>query len=209
MLVPAANLLIALLFYVVDPLASITVPGEPIARGAAAAPDLTISVTEDVQRVRDGQMLRYQIEVRNAGTAEAPVIVKVTVSPAAVTELQAEDAAVLANTVAWEQRVAAGQTLTFSLSGRVDHEIKAPDISVAACRYTAADAPAATCSTELHAVAANGQSAESRRLAWIASAFFGILAVAGAVWLHRKVNPPLLTPATAEQAHLPGEAPSA
>jgi hypothetical protein len=53
-----------------------------------------------------------------------------------------------------------------------------------------------------------GDDRGARKMAWIGSIFFGILAVVGAVWLYRKVNPDPLTPASAAKSPQPGGAPS-
>lgn len=49
--------------------------------------------------------------------------------------------------------------------------------------------------------------AGARRMAWIGSIVFGILAVIGSVWLYRKVNPEPLTPQSADKPPLPGPLP--
>jgi hypothetical protein len=46
-----------------------------------------------------------------------------------------------------------------------------------------------------------------RGLAWLASIALGLLAVAGSIWLHRKVTPELLTPANASHGHAVPEQP--
>jgi len=69
--------------------------------------------------------------------------------------------------------------------------------------------PVAGAATSLHLTAAltyatnlnTITTSRERSLAWLASLALGLLAVAGSIWLHRKVTPDLLTPANASHGH--------
>lgn len=207
MLVPAANLLMAVLSNIAGPFIGIPAPDQPVAAGASStASQVTITVADGAQRVNDGQMVRYQVVVRNGGDAETPLTVKLVVSPDTVTGLQADGAAVVANAVAWKNIVGPGETRTYAVAGRVEPRGQTREFSVTACVHQRLDEPAVACATDLNALA--GEQDKPARMAWLASILFGILAVAGALWLHKKVNPEPLTPANARDT-LPGGAPSA
>jgi hypothetical protein len=176
--------------------------------GASATSDVSISVADDKERVVAGQMVRYQVIVRNTGVVEAPVEVKLTVSPQTMGALQAENATAIANAVAWKNSVGAGETTTFSLAGRVEREVSGRDIAVTACVHLKADAPAVACATDGDAVAvAPTPHGGASTWVWIGSILFGLLAVAGAVWLHKKINPVPLAedPEAQPQRHNPVE----
>ena len=52
---------------------------------------------------------------------------------ATVTALEATDAAVVANAVAWKHVLGAGETRTYSVAGRVDREATSRSLAVTAC----------------------------------------------------------------------------
>jgi hypothetical protein len=162
-------------------------------------------------------MVRYRVVVRNDGVVETPLTVKLTTPAHAVTGLEASDttgAAVIANAVAWKSIVGAGETRTYSLAGRVERGTRSGSLAVTVCVHDRLGAPAMACATDRNELAAAAQKDDSgaRRMAWLGSILFGILAVVGAVWLYRKVNPEPLTPATApaslNEPAQPGGAPS-
>lgn len=160
-----------------------------------------------------GHMVRYQVVVHHAGEIEAPLTAKLTLPAHAVAGLQATDAAADANAVAdanaaaGKNVVAAGHTPTYPLAGRLDRAARSRDVT--ACVHDRLNAPAVACATDSNKLAAASRKDDSggRRMAWIGSIVFGILAVVGALWLYRKVNPGLLTPASADRPAQPGGAP--
>lgn len=179
-------------------------PDKPAASAASLSPEVTISIADGVQQVSAGQMVRYQVVVRNSGTAEAPLTIKLTVPGRAVTGLRAEEAAVVANAVAWKNVVSPGESRTYSLSGRIEPETRQRELAVTACVHERPGAPAVACATDLNELFAAGpDDGGARRFAWIGAIAFGILAAIGALWLYRKVNPEPLTPATVQEAALP------
>jgi len=212
--VPTANLLMAVLSYIGGPLMAIPSPDDPAA-GTSSSPEVTVSIADGVERVSAGQMVRYSVVVRNSGAVETPLTIKLTVPANAVTGLQAEDSAVVANAVAWRNVVGVGQTRTYSVAGRIDERRSGRDLAVTACVHEGLNALAVACATERNE-SPKGKADPTRRWAWAGSILFGILAVIGAVWLYRKVNPQPLTPDNAlEEASMdaassqPGGAPSA
>ena len=174
------------------------------------APGVTITIRDGHDQVSAGQAIRYDVIVHNAGAAEAPLTVKLTMPARAMTGLDAPDAAVIANAVAWRNVVGAGETRTYSLAGRIDRAARdLRSLDVTACVHDQPNAPAVACATDRDSLAAaQKDDPATRRIAWIAAIIFGVLAVIGALWLYRKVNPELLTPASANKAAQPGGAPS-
>lgn len=204
MLVPAAQI-VALLAYVGGPLMGIPV-SEPI-----HTPDLTISIADNQSTIGLGDQVRYEVTVTNETDAAAPVTIKLHLPPSTVSGLQAENAAVLANAIAWKGLLAAGQSLTYSASGSVASDTPASDLSATACVYITPEESAVTCATDINAVATVPD--DSRRFAWLAAILLGLLATAGSIWLQKKVTPELLTPDNAAAAFggtpgRPGGAPS-
>lgn len=185
--------------------------------------------------IGDG-MVRYQVVGHNAGAVEAPLTVRLTLPAHAAAGLEASDAATgleasdaaagleasdvaaVANAVEWKNIMAAGETRTHTLAGRVDRATGSRSLDVTACVHDRLNAPAAACATDRNEPAsaqkdpqkdAQKDDSRTRRMAWIGSIVFGILAVLGAVWLYRKVKPKLLTPTSADRpAAQPGGAPS-
>ena len=188
---------------------AIPAPDQPAAGANAPPPEVTITIGDGKEAVSAGQMIRYEVSVRNSGALEAPLTVKLTMPPRAVSGLEASDAAVVANAVAWKNILAAGETRTYSLAGRIDRAARSRTLAVTACVHHRPNAPAVACATDRNELAAMaGDDRGARKMAWIGSIFFGILAVVGAVWLYRKVNPDPLTPASAAKSPQPGGAPS-
>lgn len=167
-------------------------------------PELAISIADNVREVSEGQRVRYHIVVMNPTQAQAPVTIRLTLPPAAVSGIQADDATVVANAIAWKKVIAAGETWTYTVAGTVSPT--AQRIEVQACLYVSAQEPALACATDLNTIAATPSVG---RFAWLAAIALGLLAVVGALWLHKKINPELLTPASAgAAAGQPGGAPS-
>lgn len=191
---------------------AIPAPDQPDDAASAATPEVTITIGDGKEAVSAGQIIRYQVSVHNSGGIEAPLMVRLTLPAHTITGLEAAEAAVVANAVAWKHVVGAGETRTYSLAGRVDRTARSRSLAVTACVHDRLNAPAVACATDRNEVAAmEGDDAGARRMAWIGSILFGILAVIGAVWLYRKVNPEPLTPATANRGFegaQPGGAPS-
>ncbi|WP_117215274.1 DUF11 domain-containing protein [Allorhizocola rhizosphaerae] len=172
--------------------------------GHAPAP---ISIADNTRVVRGGDRVRYEITATNPTPDEAPVTVSLTLPPTVVTRIEAQDAAVIANSVAWKRRMAGGESKTYVLSGTIDPAVRARDLRVTACVQVGT---ASTCRTDRNQI---DTPAPIRRLAWIAAIIFGLLAVAGALWLHKRIQPEPLapgnTPPSTPNAELPGGAPSA
>jgi len=188
---------------------AIPAPDQPAAAAVSSPGGVTIAIGDGKQQVSAGQMIRYQVTVHNAGEVETPLTVMLKLPAHVVTGLEASDAAVVANAVAWKNVVGAGETRTYSLAGRVDAASRVRSLDVTACVHDRLDAPAVACATDRNKLAtAQQDDPGTRRMAWIGSIVFGILAVVGAVWLYRKVNPELLTPANANRHTQPGGAPS-
>lgn len=192
---------------------AIPAPDQPAA--SALPHQVTITIGDGRQEVSAGQLVRYEVMVHNFGPVEAPLTVKLTVPPKDLTKLEASEAAVVANAVAWKNVVGAGETRTYSLAGWVDRSPRSRTLAVTACVHDRLNAPAVACATDRNELFQNGtDDSGARRIAWIGSIFFGILAVVGAVWLYRKVNPEPLTPmspatpASANKPVQPGGAPS-
>jgi hypothetical protein len=186
-------------------------PDQPAA-AELSRPEVTITIGDGKGQVSAGQMVRYEVVVHNASAVEAPMTIVLTVPAYAVTGLVALDAAVVANAVAWKNVVAAGQTRSYSLTGRVDRAALATSLDVTACVHDRPNAPAVACATDRNElVAAQQDGSGARRMAWLGAIVFGMLAAVGAIWLYRKVNPELLTPASDDhpaRPTRPGGAPS-
>jgi hypothetical protein len=190
-------MLVALIGHIGGPLMKVPTPGAD--HLYAASPLMGITIADDVETVVSGQPLRYRITVHNPTETETLVTVRVTLS--SVTNLHADQAAVVANAVAWKNTLAPGSTRTYSVAGVVDTDTTTPDLAATACVHLAADTPAVTCDTDINTVGATTTSPRERSFAWIASIMLGLLAVAGSIWLHRRVTPELLTPANASHDH--------
>jgi hypothetical protein len=201
--VPAANIVFIVLAHVGGPLMSLPPPDQPLSH----AP-VPISIADDVREVRGGDRVRYEITVTNTWAAEAPVTVRLTLPEAVVTGIEAHGAAVIANAVAWKRMMAGGERRTYVVSGIVDPAVRRPDLSVTACMQVGT---ASTCTTDRNEI---DTPEPVRRLAWIAAILFGLLAVVGAIWLHKRIQPEPLAPGIGPSsagtgAELPGGAPSA
>ncbi|HCT80217.1 MAG TPA: hypothetical protein DGG94_21080 [Micromonosporaceae bacterium] len=192
--VPAAQILVAVLTHIGGPLMPLPAP-EPAY--SPAEPTVKISIADDIGEVTVGQPVRYQVIVSNTTVTEAAITVKLTLSPAMITELQSDNAAVVANAVAWKHMLPAGETRTYSVAGVVDSKVKAADLAATACVHLTAEAPALTCATDMNVVS---PESTPRTYAWLAALFLGLLAVAGSVWLQKKITPELLTPSNAAAA---------
>jgi hypothetical protein len=127
-----------------------------------------------------------------------------------VEQVRADQAAIIGDAVAWKTSVAPGQATTYSLAARVEPSLR-ETLEVTACIHSPGTQPALACATDSTQITSAPRQDRSVKWAWAAAIVFGLLAAAGAVWLHRKVNPPLLTPAQAavENGTQPGGAPSA
>lgn len=197
--VPAV-IVLALLAHVGGPFMAVSTP---------PSPEMAISITDDAHSVNEGQRIRYHVTVSNPTAQEVPVTVRLTLPPS-VTAVQANDATVVAGAVAWKKVIAGGETRTYSVAGTVSAVPSAEEIEVQACLYESADAPALMCATDRNTIAI---PPDVRQYAWPAAIVFALLAIIGALWLYRKVNPELLTPANAgaargEEPAMPGGAPS-
>ncbi|WP_203913770.1 hypothetical protein [Rhizocola hellebori] len=164
-----------------------------------ATPLMGITIADDASAVVDGQPLRYQITVHNPTDTDTPITVRVTLS--SVTNLQADEATIVSNAVAWKNTLAPGSTRTYTLAGVAQTPTAAPDLAATACIYLTADTPALTCATDLDLIAAPA-SDRTRTMAWLASIVLGLLSVIGAIWLDRKIRPELLTPDNAAHSYL-------
>lgn len=210
--VPAANIVLAVLAHIGGPLMAVPSPAEdPKPDKADSHSRMTISIADNMHEVRGGQRVRYQIMVSNPTRTEAPVTIRLTLPSSVVTSIRAEQATVVANAVAWKNRLAAGETRSYFLMGTVERRVDASDIAITACLHAASEAPALTCATDLNSVAAG--PTDSPGLTWIAAIVFGLLAAMGAVWLQKKIQPDRLTPANAastygEEPGQPGGTPS-
>jgi hypothetical protein len=185
-------MLVTLIAHIGGPLMKVPAPGADHLH--PASPLMGITIADDASAVAGGQQLRYRITVHNPTETETPITVRVTLT--SITNLQADQAAVVANAVAWKNTLAPGSTHTYTVAGVVDTRTTAPDLAATACVHLTADTPALTCATDLDTLAAPTTPRE-RSLAWLASIALGILAVLGAIWLERRVKPELLTPANA------------
>ena len=199
MLVPSAGLLMSFLSHIAGPLIALPSP----------APGVTITVRDNHDQVKAGQIVRSDVIVHNAGQAEAPVTVKLTMPARTITRLDAPDADLFANAAAWQNVASASETRTYTLAGQIDRAAHLRSLDGTACVHNQPNAPAVACATERDPLAAmQKDDPGTRRIAWIGAIVFGILAAIGAIWLYRKVDPELLTPATANKAAQPGGAPS-
>lgn len=203
--VPTAQILVALLAHIGGPLMQASSP-DPNNDHHHLVPEMRITVGDDLARVAVGQQLRYQVTVSNPGSTETPVTIKLTLSPDAVTSLQARDAAIVANAVAWKHLLKPGETRSYSLDGVVASRVDTPDLAVTACVHLTPEAPAVTCATDLNAIAEPARDT-SGPYTWLAAGLLALLAVIGAIWLQKKIQPPMLTPANADPGQ-PGGAPS-
>lgn len=199
--IPAAQVLVALIAHIGGPLMHLGVIHDP-------ASPVQVTIADHVAQVSAGQTVTYEVTVSNPSTSETPVMVKMTLSPAVFSALHAQDAAIIANAVAWKNQLHPGETRIYTVAGVLDSKVDVPDLAATACVHLDAESPALTCATDLDVVS---NPVDQRWLVWSLSIFLGLAAVAGSVWLHRRVNPPLLTPANAHLAYAaqePGGAPS-
>src|SRR5215218_1715362 len=131
-------------------------------------PSMGITIADDTSAVADGQQLHYRITVQNQTDNETAITVRVTLT--SVTNLQADQAAVIANAVAWKNTLAPGTTRTYTVAGTAS---SASDPAATACVHLAADTPALTCATDLDTLATPTTPRE-RSLAWLASIALGL-----------------------------------
>ena len=148
--VPGAMMLVALIAHIGGPM--MKVPALGAEHLHLTSPSMGITIADDTAAVVNGQALRYQITVHNSTETETPVTVRVTLS--SVTHLHADQAAVVANAVAWKNTLAPGSTRTYSVAGVVDTHAATPDLAATACVHLTADTPAVTCATDLNTVGA-------------------------------------------------------
>lgn len=207
--VPAANIVFVVLAHIGGPLLIIPSPNQPQIEPQTQVTGLTISIADSHREVSGGQKVKYRITVTNPTESEAPVTIRLTLPASAVKAIEAEDATIVANAVAWKNKIPAGQSQTYSLVGTVDTGVAVPALEATACVHVGANNEAVTCASDRNEVSTPARSAG---LTWLAAILFGILAVIGAIWLQRKIQPEPLTPASAaasQSPELPGGAPSA
>ncbi len=201
--VPAANIVFIVLAHIGGPLMSIPAPDQSTSQ-AAPRP---ISITDNFDGARGGDRIRYEITVTNPSPDETPVTVWLTLPRAVATEVQAQGAAVIAGGVAWKRQMAVGERRTYVVTSTVAPDAKAQELSVTACMRAGTESACTTTRDQVDT------PPPVRRLARIASIAFGLLAVFGALWLHKRIRPEPLTPATADgrrpDLELPGGAPPA
>src|SRR5688572_4905481 len=107
--VPGAMMLVALIAHIGGPMMKVPAPGPDHLH--LTSPSMDVTIADDTTAVVNGQPLRYQITVHNPTDTETPVTVRVTIS--SVTNLRADQAAVIANAVAWKNTLAPGSTRTY------------------------------------------------------------------------------------------------
>jgi hypothetical protein len=179
---PSALMLISLFAHVGGPFMELPAP---------PAPPVGITMADNTSSIAAGQTVRYRVTVK--ATESSSVTIRLTVPPGTMSSLTTTDAAVIANAVAWKADLIAGETRTFFLAGTVAPG-SAESLEAVACVHLNADAPALTCASDRN----NLQNDHLvRDYAWIASIILGLVAVLGALWLHRRIRPEFLTPANA------------
>jgi hypothetical protein len=173
---------------------------------------MQVTIADDVANVRGGETVRYEVIVINPRGFALPVLVNVTLAPAVFSEIKAEDAIIVANAVAWKGVLNRGRTRVLMVVGVLHSKVDARDLAATACVHLDPDSPALACGTDLDVVVA---PPDRRWIMWTAAVALGLLAVAGSLWLQRKITPALLTPANAhaefdrpEVPSQPGGAPS-
>jgi hypothetical protein len=185
--IPAAQVLVALIAHISGPLMLFHEPASP----------MHVSIADHVAKVTRGQTVRYEVTVSNPSTSETPVMVKMTLSPAVLHAIEADNAAVVANAVAWKNLLNPGETRIYTVAGVLDSKVDTSDLAATACVHANADSPALTCATDLDVVApfpSNG-----RWIMWSAAVALGLFAAAASIWLQRRITPPLLTPLNASE----------
>jgi hypothetical protein len=175
-------------------------------------PAVNITIADDAgsTAVVNGQLIRYQIKVMNSAETESAVTVRLSLPAGALSEISADQAAIVADAAAWRLTLGAGETRTYAISATVS--TSKPDLSATACVHSSKAVLA--CATDLDRV---DNQDPVRGYAWIASILLGFLAVALSLWLQRAIQPEFLTPANAaitygnrtENPGQPGGAPSA
>ncbi|MDI1466395.1 hypothetical protein QEZ54_36010 [Catellatospora sp. KI3] len=174
------------------------------AAGAPPAATAAISIDDGVRRIEAGDTVRYRIIARGDDQTQAATV-RLTV-PTGLRDVRADGAAQTGDTLSWPAP-AARQTSSYTAAATLDGAAAPGDLAATACLQGVA-APVA-CATDLDLVAAPGRGPG---WAWLGSAFFGLLAAVGALWLNKKIRPELLTPANAHLIYSdgqPGGAPSA
>ncbi|MBV1856739.1 hypothetical protein [Catellatospora tritici] len=178
----------------------------PPATGATPAPTgAAISIDDGVRHVAAGDTVRYRVIARGDDRTDAATV-RVTV-PTGLRDLHADGATQTGATLSWPAP-AARQTSTHTAAATLDQDAALGDLAVTACLQGALAAPLA-CATDLDLVV---EPTRRPGWAWLGSAFFGLLAAVGALWLNKKIRPELLTPANAHLIYSdgqPGGAPSA
>jgi hypothetical protein len=172
---------------------------------SAEPPPMQITISDEVTRVRGGENVAYEVIVINPRGFRLPVLVNVTLAPAAFSEIKAEDAIIVANALTWKGVLNTGRTRVLMVSGLLRSNMDARDLAATACVHLSPDTPPLACATDLDVIVAppNG-----RWITWTAAIALGLLAVAGSVWLQRKITPALLTPASARSEFGPPDVPS-
>lgn len=206
MLGPAAHTLITMLAYVGGPLMGISAPTD------TSVPPVNITIADDAgsTAVVNGQLIRYQIKVMNSAETESAVTVRLSLPAGALSEISADQAAIVADAAAWRLTLAAGETRTYAVSATVN--TSKPDLAATACVHSSSAVLA--CATNVDQVQNQEQM---RSYAWIAAIILGFLAVALSLWLQHAIRPEFLTPANAAMTYgngtdnpgQPGGAPSA
>ncbi len=94
-----------------------------------------------------------------------------------------------------DQPVAAEMIVVHEAGAPFSVKLALPARAVTACTQDRLSAPSVACAIGCNELPATRKDdSVARRMAWIGSIVFGILAAVGAVWLYRKINPELLTP---------------
>jgi hypothetical protein len=166
---------------------------------------MQITIADDVTKVQAGQKVTYEVIVINPRGFRLPVLVNVTLAPAAFAEIKAEDALVVANAVAWKGVLNYGRTRVLMVVGILHSKVDAPDLAATACVHLSSDSPALACATDRDVIVA---PPNRKWITWGAAIALGLVAMAGSVWLQRKITPAPLTPATARAEFGPPDVPS-
>ncbi len=186
--VPGTITLIALIAHIGGPLLRMPSPDAAL---YTTAPSMGITITDDTPAVATGQPSHYRVTVHTLST----ITFRVTF-PSASSASSAYSASSVTDalSVAWNNTLPTGSTHTVS---------SRPHLDATACLHPTPDSPALTYATAPDTTT----TPRERSLAWLASLLLGLLAVAGSIWLHRKVTPDLLTPANAAHDHPQAEQP--
>jgi hypothetical protein len=201
MLVPAAHVVMALIAHISGPLMGIS----PALSSSEPPPPMQITIADDVAKVRGSETVTYEVIVVNPSGFRLPVLVQVTLAPAVFSEIRAEDGTIVANAIAWKGLLNRGRTRVLMVVGVLHSTVDAPDLAATACVHLSADTPALACATDVDTII---PPPDRRWITWSAAIALGLVAVAGSVWLQRKVTPAPLTPASAHAEFGPPDVPS-